>query len=172
MTIKKNHNYYLFSKVTKVDWSFISQTQEKATTFNCSFFFSSSPVISSTVYPSQSITNVWQVPDGLRGENNVLWPSAPPCSSAPGSHSCSQQAVGGPRGPSSPPPPPESIALRHHTNDPLKSMHHSTVHHQQWPAVCFRRERESERDGEFVRVNLKKRNMQEKEEEERDVQAK
>lgn len=33
--------------------------------------------------------------------------------------------------PPPPPPQPESIALRHHTNDPLKSMHHSTVHHHQ-----------------------------------------
>lgn len=42
-----------------------------------------------------SITSVWQVTDGLRGENNVLWPSVLPSSSVPGSNSLSQQAVGG-----------------------------------------------------------------------------
>lgn len=42
-------------------------------------------------------------------------------------------------------PPPESIAPRHHTNDPLKPMHHSAVHHQQWSAMWFSTEREAAR---------------------------
>lgn len=144
---KQMHCYHLVSNVSGPDWSLICHSHRKKSKSlsNCSFFFfpTSSPFIFSTVFLSSSITSVWQVTDGLWGENNVLWPSVLPSSSAPGSNSLSQQAVGGPAATppptslSAPPPPAESIAVRHHTNDPLKSMHHSTVHHQQWPAVRF-----------------------------------
>lgn len=145
------HWCHLVSNVSGPDWSLIchSHRQKIQKYLNCSFFFPlPPPFLFFTVFLSPSITSVWQVPDGLKGENNVLWPSVLPSSSAPGSNSFSQQAVGGlaaallPASLYTPPPPPESIALRHHTNDPLKSMHHSTMHHQQWPAMWLRTERE------------------------------
>lgn len=103
-------------------------------------------------FPSQSFFQhpLWvcdRFQTGREGENNVLWPSVPPSSSVPDSSSFSQQAVvyvgGGGAWPpplcrplaSTHQPPPESIAARGDTNDPPKSMHHSTVHHQRWPAV-------------------------------------
>lgn len=155
------HCYLLVSNLSRPDWSLICHSHRKKNPKVCLtvlFFSTSSPSLFSTVFLSPSITSVWQVTDGWRGENNVLWPSVLPSSSAPGSNSLSQQAVGGRAAaplPASLPTPPESIALRHHTNDPLKSMHHSTVHHQQWPAMWFRRERQREKDGELLRVNIK-----------------
>lgn len=76
-----------------IDASFVTVT-EKIQKSLCSFFHFL-PFLFFTVFLSTSITSVWHVPDGLRRENNMFWPSVPPSSSMPGSSSFSQQAVGG-----------------------------------------------------------------------------
>lgn len=153
------HSYHIFfQKGRGLDWSFICQNhgEKSKNTSNCSFFFYFLPLSFFKVFLSPSITSVWQVPDGLRGENNVLWPSVPPSSSAPGFNSFSQQAVGG--GLATAPLPASPLLVppfyHHHQNqslcDTIQTIHRSpciTVQcttNNDWPCGSGVRKKEPE----------------------------
>lgn len=151
------HCCHPVSNVSRPDWSLICHSQRKKSqnTSNCSFF----PLLPPFFSPQSFFHHPLQVCDrlqtGWEGRTMCCDPRyCPPAQCLAPTPSPSRQWGAWPpplRPPPSPPPPPppplppESIALRHHTNDPWKSMHHSTVHHQQWPAMWLRTEREGAR---------------------------
>lgn len=154
------HSYHIFfQKGRGLDWSFICQNHGKISknTSNCSFFSTSSPFLSSKSFFHYPLQVCDRFQTGWEGRTMCCDPQYRPQAQRLASTPSPSRPWGG-RGWPPPlcppplswsppllPPPPESIALWHHTNDPPKSMHHSTVHHQQWLAMWFRSEKEGAR---------------------------
>lgn len=150
---------HLISGVSESDWSVICHSHRlKNANSNC-FFVLPLPLFPFlTVFLSPSITCVWQVSNGWRGENNVLcttlqlsawlrllllsepWGGLPAALFAPLSPSA-LKPPNPPPAPSPSHPPKESIPQQRHTNDPVRSMHHSTVHHHQQRLAMWLRRR-------------------------------
>lgn len=138
-----------------IDPSFVTVTAKKSKiTSNCSFFPLPPPFFSSQSFFHHPLQVCDRFQTGWEGRTMCCDPQYRPPAQRLASTPSPSRPWGGlaaaPLPASRPPPlftppPPESIALRHHTNDPLKSMHHSTVHHQQWPAMWFTTEREGAR---------------------------
>lgn len=145
------HCYHLVSNAWWMPH--LSQSQKKIQKSLCSFF-TSFPFFSSQSFFHHPLQGCDRFQTGWEGRTICFDPQYhPPAQCLAPAPSPSRPRGAGPPPLCPPPtsthqPPPESIALRHHTNDPLKSMHHSTVHHQQWPAMWLKTEWEGGRQGE------------------------